>query len=72
MIMSIMSIFTEHARRNRDKVTVSLLENKVLTNFYEGCHGDFAYLPEQYTAAEEDKNIDYNQRHNTFTFAYER
>ncbi len=51
--MRIMSKWNELVQRNRDAAVLSVMESRALTNFYEGCHGDFANLADQYTARTE-------------------
>ena len=51
--MRIMSKWNELVQRNRDAAILSVMESRALTNFYDGCHGDFANLPDQYTARTE-------------------
>ncbi|MCD8106002.1 MAG: hypothetical protein LUF35_13655 [Lachnospiraceae bacterium] len=59
--MSIKSMMNTFVQKNRDAATLSVYETRALTNLYEACHGDFAYLPEQSAMRTNEFAEDYPQ-----------
>lgn len=70
--MSIMSKWNKLVQKNRDTATLSVYETRALTNFHEACHGDFAYLPEQYMYSAEEYTEAYPENNRVWRAAFAR
>ncbi|MCD7864161.1 MAG: hypothetical protein LUG61_11820 [Lachnospiraceae bacterium] len=70
--MSIKSKWNTFVQRNRDAAELSAHEMRALTNQYEACHGDFAYLPEQRMARTDELTETYPQSNNMWKAAFAR
>ncbi|MCC8067117.1 MAG: hypothetical protein LIO94_08465 [Clostridiales bacterium] len=70
--MKIKSILNTLVQRNRDAAILSAYKTRALTNYYEACHGDFAYLPELGTMRADGSAEEYSQNNRSWNVALAR